>query len=154
MPRPSARGDHKTVPPRRNFLCPASQKAGQPPRVLVIAGHLHSRHGTPSLQVGSFALRNLGNARRCSWLGAGTAGACVIKEFQGVVGLFAAMKPGRAEKYHGVLNLLPPESSQGLTILRNNADKATVGAVQKAGILISQRSASEGGTAFRCGGSR
>ena len=58
-----------------------------------------------------------------------------------MVGFFASAKTGGAEEDDGVLNLLAAETGEGFKVLRNNANEAAVGAIQKFRILVGQRCA-------------
>ena len=58
-----------------------------------------------------------------------------------MVGFFAAAETRRAEKDDGVLDLFAAKPRQRLQVLRNDADEASVGAIQEAGVFIGQRRA-------------
>jgi hypothetical protein len=111
---------------------PIGQHMRQPPRVLVVAGHLHRRLGALELQIRCLAGGNLRRFGRLLMAGRRLRGAGVFQQLQGMIGLLAPAKPCRAEKHHRVLYLLPPEACQRLHILGDNPEQPPVGAVQKA----------------------
>src|SRR5579871_2769361 len=59
------------------------------------------------------------------------------------LGVFAAEEAGRAEKDDGVLDLLAAEASQGLAVFGEDAQDATVGAIEKGFVLVGEGSGFE-----------
>ncbi len=140
-PRPAPRRHHKPMPLRGNLLGPFRQHPRQPPRVFVVAGHLHRRHCPLPLQIRRFARRDLLRLGRLLLAGSGLGRPGVFKQLQRMVGLFAPAKPRRTKKHHRVLNVFPAKPRQRLHKLRHDANQTPVRAIQKYRILIRQRRA-------------
>ena len=131
MPGPPPEVTTKRCLPRRNSDGPLGEQLREAARVLVVAGHLDGGHGALALQVRGRAGGDLRRAGRLLVAGRGLAGAGVIQQFERVIGLLAAAKARRAEEDHRVLNLFVAEARQRLKILGDDADQASVGAVQE-----------------------
>src|SRR5579872_1843601 len=119
-PGPSSGGDHKTASSRRDLSGPLAEQKGQTAGIFVIACHVDRRDS-------AFPVRG-----------------CFARTRQRPQLLFtarAAVKARRSEEHDRVLNLLPAKTRKRLRVLRQNAKNASVRAVQKSRILISQRGA-------------
>ena len=139
MPGPPPEVTTKRCRREGMVLAQLRQQLRQPPRVFVVAGHLHRRHGALELQLRRLARGDLHGFGRLLMAGSRLRGAGVFQQFQLMIGLLAPAKTRRAEEDHRVLNLLAPETRQRLQILGDNADGPPVGAVQERSVLISQR---------------
>ena len=56
-----------------------------------------------------------------------------------MIGFFTSTKPGRAKEHNGVLDMFAADAREGLHVLRDNANQATVRAVEESRIFVSQR---------------
>lgn len=56
-----------------------------------------------------------------------------------MIGFFTSTKPGRAKEHNGVLDMFASDAREGLHVLRNDANQATVRAVEESGIFVGER---------------